>query len=145
MQFTYDYPRASVTVDIAVFCHFADNLKILLIKRGRPPYEGTWALPGGFIEMEETLVQSAYRELAEETGLKDVDLKQFKTYGDPGRDPRGRTISVVFYGFISPKFSFATGGDDASEAEWFSVFNFPPLAFDHPKILNELLLHLKIF
>jgi 8-oxo-dGTP diphosphatase len=139
MPYTYEYPRASVTVDIAVFCTFDDGLKILLIRRGRPPFEGSWALPGGFIEMDEKLVDSARRELEEETGLKNVELKQFATYGDPGRDPRGRTVSVVYYGFVGAGMSAVKGGDDAREAAWFSPDALPQLAFDHGIIIADLM------
>ncbi len=144
MSYTYEYPRASVTVDIAVFCKFDDGLKILLIQRGRPPFEGRWALPGGFIEMDEKLVDSARRELEEETGLKDVELKQFATYGDPGRDPRGRTVSVVYYGFVAPRMSAVRGGDDARKAAWFSPQDLPALAFDHKTIISDLMMRIEI-
>jgi 8-oxo-dGTP diphosphatase len=139
MKYKYEYPRASVTVDIAVFCQFDDAHKVLLIQRGNPPFEGSWALPGGFIEMDEKMVGSAYRELEEETMLKGVGLKQFKTYGDPGRDPRGRTVSVVYYGFTSAENATVRGGDDAKNAEWFALDNLPKLAFDHNLILSELI------
>ena len=130
MKYTYKYPRASVTVDIAVFCQFSDGQKVLLIQRGNPPFEGSWALPGGFIEMGEKMVGSACRELEEETTLKGIELKQFKTYGDPGRDPRGRTVSVVYYGFTTTENSTVRGGDDANNAGWFPLDNLPELAFE---------------
>ena len=139
MQYKYEYPRASVTVDIAVFCSFGDGQKILLIQRGNPPFEGSWALPGGFIEMDEKMVDSAYRELEEETGLTGVVLEQFKTYGDPGRDPRGRTVSVVYFGFTSRDNAKVKGADDAKDAEWFLLDKLPELAFDHNLILSELI------
>lgn len=139
MHYTYEYPRALVTVDIAVFCPFSDGQKVLLIQRGNPPFEGSWALPGGFIEMDEKMVDSACRELEEETTLKEVDLKQFKTYGDPGRDPRGRTVSVVYYGFTTAENATVRGGDDAKNAEWFPLDKLPELAFDHNLILAELI------
>lgn len=139
MTFTYEYPRPSVTVDIAVFCKFIEGWKILLIQRGRPPFLDNWALPGGFIEMDETLLKSAERELEEETGLKNVHLEQFKAYGDPGRDPRGRTVSVAYYGFTTVGNSKVEGADDAKSAAWFSSDQIPEMAFDHGKILNELI------
>jgi 8-oxo-dGTP diphosphatase len=139
MPYTYKYPRPMVTVDIAVFCKFDDSLKVLLFQRGKPPYENTWALPGGFIEMEEKVVDSAHRELEEETGLTDVSLEQFKTYGDPGRDPRGRTISVVYYGFTTPANADVKGADDAKNAEWYAIESLPELAFDHNTILAHLI------
>lgn len=138
MAYTYPYPRPSVTVDIAVFCKFNSRWKVLLIRRGNPPFEKLWAFPGGFIGMDETLKASAFRELEEETGLKDLVLDQFRAYGDPGRDPRGRTVSVVFYGFTLAEKSAVAGGDDASDARWFDLANPPALAFDHDVILEEL-------
>jgi len=139
MPHTYKYPRPMVTVDIAVFCQFDGELKVLLIQRGKPPYESKWALPGGFIEMDEKVADSAYRELEEETGLTGVSLEQFKTYGDPGRDPRGRTISVVYSGFTSPSNAAVKGADDAKKAQWFSINEIPELAFDHGVILGDLI------
>jgi 8-oxo-dGTP diphosphatase len=142
MGYTYDYPRASVTVDIVVFCKFDNIWKVLLIQRRKPPFKDRWAFPGGFIEMEEKLVESAARELEEETGLKNIALKQFKAYGDPGRDPRGRTVSVVFYGFTHPDNADAKGADDAKNATWFAIEKTPELAFDHAVILENLQQHL---
>ncbi len=143
MTYTYDYPRASVTVDIVVFCKFDDRWKVLLIQRANPPFAEKWALPGGFIEMEETLTQSAVRELQEETGIENVAIEQFKTYGDPGRDPRGRTVSVVFFGFTGLDNADAKGADDAKNADWFALDNLPDLAFDHNKILGDLCSHIE--
>jgi len=133
MKYTYEYPRALNTVDIIIF----DNEdRILLIKRANDPYKDMWAFPGGFIEIDEKLVDSAKRELEEETGLKGIELKQFKAYGDPGRDPRGRNIAVVFYGNCSSPSS-VNAGDDAAKAEWFELDNLPEMAFDHGKILKD--------
>lgn len=98
---------------------------------------GKWALPGGFVEINEDLLDGAQRELQEETGITDVDLKQHKTYGKPGRDPRGRTISVVFHGKIMDFSTKIEAGDDAAEVDWFSVDEIPLLAFDHELILKE--------
>ena len=142
MAYTYQYPRASVTVDIAVLCKFDGSVKILLIQRGREPFKNKWAFPGGFIEMDETLEESAVRELHEETGLKKVELTQFSTYGDPGRDPRGRTVSVVFYGFTHIKNSIVAGADDAKNAAWFGLDEIPEMAFDHNLIFTQLMEHL---
>jgi 8-oxo-dGTP diphosphatase len=138
MSFTYKYPRPSVTTDIAVFSDHTENQQILLIRRGNDPFKGLWALPGGFIEMDETLVATAARELMEETGLSVEKLTQFRAYGNPGRDPRGRTIAVVFYGFANPDKASVTGGDDAADARWFMLKQLPALAFDHQKIIAEL-------
>ena len=113
------------------------RLVVLLIRRGKEkePYHDTWALPGGFINMEETLEESVRRELEEETGLNlpIAFLKQLQTFGDPGRDPRGRVISTTFLALVNPVA--VKGGDDAKEAKWFPIDELPPLAFDHEKIL----------
>ncbi len=133
-MYTYKYPRPALTVDAIVLTK--QPAKILLIKRKKDPFAGMWALPGGFIEMDETLEQACRRELKEETGLTAETLTQFKAYGEPDRDPRHRTISIVFYTFLKtpekPK-----GMDDAADAKWFSINNLPPLAFDHQLILKD--------
>ena len=139
MTYTYTYPRASVTVDMAVFSKTGKGWSVLLIQRGNPPFQDGWALPGGFIEMDETLVESAHRELVEETGLSGIELEQFMTYGDPGRDPRGRTVSVVFFGFADSSNTMVAGGDDAKSAAWYCLDNLPQLAFDHKEILQQLI------
>ena len=138
MEYTYKYPRAAVTVDIALFSKAENRDYVLLIRRDNPPFEGCWAIPGGFIEMEETLLESALRELEEETGLKGVTLKQFNTYGDPGRDPRHRTITIAFIG-VCEDLPAVIGMDDAREAAWHPVDSIPTLGFDHALILNDAL------
>jgi len=138
MSFTYEYPRPAVTADIVLFSRFENRDYVLLIQRKHAPFEGCWALPGGFIGMDETLLESALRELEEETGLKKIALKQFHTYGDPGRDPRHRTITVVFTG-RSNNLPAVTGMDDASEAKWHPVNDIPKLGFDHEIILKDVL------
>ena len=138
MTYNYSYPRASVTVDIVIFCKSGNRNKVLLIQRGNEPFKNQWALPGGFIEMDETLEESAVRELHEETGLQEVRLQQFKAYGDPGRDPRGRTVSVVFFGFTDISNSLVAGADDAKNAGWFAPDEIPEMAFDHNLVLEEL-------
>ncbi len=139
--YTYEYPRPAVTVDAVVFCERTPGrFETLLIRRAREPFAGRWAFPGGFIEMEETLLESARRELREETGLDGLALEPLATFGDPGRDPRGRTISVVFAALAPPALAErARGADDAAEARWFPVEAPPPLAFDHDQILARAL------
>lgn len=135
MPFTYDYPRPALTVDAAIFNKEEVDIKVLLIKRKHFPYEGMWALPGGFVDMDETLEQAIHRELMEETGLKCIKLQQLHTYGAIDRDPRGRTVSVVFWGLAGSNQK-VVAGDDAKEAEWFSIQKLPKLAFDHAAILE---------
>ena len=100
MPFTYDYPRPAVTADTVVLAFEHGALEVLLIQRGHEPFEDHWALPGGFVEMDETLEASARRELDEETGLRPGRLEQVHTFGDPGRDPRGRVVTVAFLALI---------------------------------------------
>jgi len=138
MSYTYEYPRPAVTADIVLFSRFENRDYVLLILRKHPPFEACWAFPGGFINMDETLLESALRELEEETGLKEIALKQFRTYGDPGRDPRHRTITVVFTGRCD-NLPSVTGMDDASEAIWHPVNEIPKLGFDHEIILKDVL------
>lgn len=135
--YTYDYPRPMVTVDAAVLSTREGKRHMLLIRRARPPFAGMWALPGGFVEIDESLETAVARELAEETGLTGIALRQLRTFGDPNRDPRGRSISVVYWGEAGPD-AVVTGGDDAAEAGWFPMDALPPLAFDHEKIVKYL-------
>jgi len=140
MPYTYQYPRPAVTVDIILIKNIAAAKEILLIQRGIEPFKGMWALPGGFVEMDETLKQAAMRELKEETGLENIALTQFRTYGDPNRDPRHRTISVVFYSIIISAIDLKPiAGDDASNVKWFHISDLPDLAFDHEQIILEAL------
>ncbi|WP_367870442.1 NUDIX domain-containing protein [Luteolibacter sp. Populi] len=135
MAFTYEYPRPALTVDCVVFGFDATGLQVLLIRRGVKPFLGAWALPGGFVLMEEDLEAAARRELEEETGLKGVFLEQLCTFGEPGRDPRGRVVSVAFYALVRPDQHPAKGDTDASDAAWFPADRLPALAFDHAAIL----------
>jgi len=131
---TYDHPRPMVTVDAVVFAGPPERRRVLLVQRKHPPFSGEWALPGGFVDMEETLEAAAARELLEETGLDGVALRQFHTFGDPGRDPRGRTISVAYVAELKAEVE-AAGADDAADARWFALDALPALAFDHARIL----------
>lgn len=135
-MYNYNYPRAALTVDAIVFVKEASCTKILLIERGREPFKNKWALPGGFIEMDETLENACIRELEEETGLLVNSMKQFRTYDAINRDPRHRTISVVFSTELS-KTVKVVGSDDAANAAWFRLDALPDLAFDHADILAD--------
>lgn len=139
MPFTYEYPRPALAVDCVVFGFDGNGLQILLIRRGINPFTGSWALPGGFVHMEETLDQAARRELEEETHLHDVFLEQLYTYGNPDRDPRGRVVSVAYYALVRPDQHPAKGDSDAAEAAWHPIEKLPPLAFDHAQILSTAL------
>ncbi len=130
-KYSYDYPRPALTVDAVIFRKHAGIIEVLLIQRKHYPFEGMWALPGGFVGMEETCEEAVVRELEEETSLKANGLEQLHTFSALGRDPRGRTVSVTFYGMVNYKNSSVKGGDDASDARWFTLENMPPLAFDH--------------
>jgi len=125
-----------VAVDIVIFTIHSADLKILLVKRGIPPFEGQFAIPGGFVLADESLDSAALRELKEETGVADLYLEQLYSFGDPGRDPRGRVITVAYFALISAHRSPLAPGSDAADARWWSVRELPPLAFDHSKILD---------
>ena len=133
-KYTYDYPRAAVAVDLAIVSRDASR-RVLLIRRKNEPYRGCWALPGGFIEMEETLEESARRELLEETGIAAGKLTFLGVFGDPGRDPRGRVITVTYLAEVDPAKVRPIAADDAAEVGWFSLRKPPKLAFDHAKML----------
>lgn len=135
-MYAYPYPRPMVTVDTCVFCVQEDKTEILLVQRKNDPFKNYWALPGGFVEMDEDLEFAAARETKEETGIRNLELTQIKTYGTPGRDPRGRTISVVYAARLSSK-PLARAGSDAKQTKWFDVLNLPELAFDHQTIITE--------
>ena len=135
----YHYP--AVTVDVLLIAYDDSRLKVLLIQRKNPPFKGYWAFPGGFIEIDERLVESAVREMAEETSIKlsTDELIQFYTAGDPGRDPRGRTISVCYLAFrrFEKVKALAKAADDARSLQWFDLYSPPTLAFDHAEILQQ--------
>ncbi|MBL9142132.1 MAG: NUDIX domain-containing protein [Verrucomicrobiaceae bacterium] len=143
MPFQYEYPRAALTVDCVVFGVDEHELKILLIKRGIEPFAGCWALPGGFVRVDETLDEAARRELEEEAGLKDVFLEQLYTFGSLKRDPRERVVSVAYYALVKRVEHHTTAATDATDARWFALSDLPRLAFDHTYILATALERLR--
>jgi len=139
MPHTYDHPRMAVTADVALFAGASDSPDVLLIARRKPPFQGKWALPGGFVDMDETIAAAAARELAEETGVETADLR-FGAYFDAiDRDPRGRTLSLAFWGWLGERRVTPKPADDAADARWFPTADLPPLAFDHRDIVNKAL------
>lgn len=136
MKYCYDYPRPAVTADIIILKLFNSQQSVLLIERKHPPFEGMWALPGGFLEMDETLEEAALRELQEETGITGVKLAQFHTFSKVNRDPRHRTITTVFIGQADEHTVTPEAGDDAAKVRWFPLENLPPLAFDHGEVME---------
>lgn len=136
MVFTYEYPRPMVTVDAIVFRKKENGWQVLLIQRKNDPYKGMWALPGGFVDMDETLEEAVVRELEEEASIQFDGLTQLHAFSSIDRDPRGRNIGVMFYGVIEYDKSFAKAGDDAQEAKWFFINDLPSLAFDHATALE---------
>lgn len=139
--YTYKYPRPAVTTDCVVFRIEGNLLKTLLIERGNEPFKGCWAFPGGFLNMDENAEQGALRELEEETGLKLEHIEEFGTFSEVNRDPRGRVISIAFYGIT--EHAEVKGGDDAAKAQWFTIGEIPSLAFDHDKMLEKALASLR--
>ncbi len=143
-MYTYEYPRPGLTVDVVIFTLRENRLQVLLVQRGEPPFAGRWALPGGFVQIDESLEEAAGRELAEETGVQQAYLEQLYTYGDVGRDPRGRVVSVAYYALIPADAPVqAEGGSDARQARWFPVQGLPQLAFDHAEIVAYALRRLR--
>lgn len=140
MKHRYEFARPALTVDVAAVRGPESDREILLIRRSSEPFEGTWALPGGFVDEGESLEEAARRELAEETGIADVGrLMQLGAYGDPGRDPRGWTVSVVFLARVESRDATLRAGSDATEAAWFRAWDVPELAFDHADIVKDAL------
>jgi 8-oxo-dGTP diphosphatase len=132
----------SVTVDIVIFTLREGELQVLLIKRKNPPFEGRWAIPGGYVELDESLEDAAARELCEETNVKGMHIEQLYTFGDPKRDPRGRVITVAYFALVPAPLA-VQAGDDASDAQWKSVHHLPSMAFDHAQIVNYALKRLR--
>src|SRR6266487_2302397 len=142
MTFSYKYPRAALTVDCVVFGFDESELKVLLIERALEPFKGKWALPGGFVRVDETLEEAARRELEEEAGLKDVFLEQLYTFGAVNRDPRERVVSVAYYALVKLAAHDTKAATDAADARWFPISKVPKLAFDHTDIFATALARL---
>lgn len=135
-QHQYEYARPALTVDIVVFALDNEDLMVMLIERDLAPFDGQWALPGGFVHIDETLEEAARRELQEETGLKDIFLEQLYTFGDLERDPRERVVTVAYYALVNLEGHDVQASTDARNAAWFSLSDLPRLAFDHELILK---------
>lgn len=137
MPYTYEYPRPALTVDCVIFgLDESNKLKILLIQRALEPFKGDWALPGGFVDMEEDLEAAALRELEEETGVRNVFIEQLYTFGQPERDPRGRVVSVAYYALVNLGEHPVQASSDADYVDWFELDQLPQLAFDHDRIVE---------
>lgn len=145
MSYTYEHPRPSVTVDGVVLHYKHQNINILLIKRKSDPFKGSWALPGGFLDMHEAPEEAVKRELEEETGLKLEEVVQIGAFGKPERDPRGRVISISFLSLLKPESNKEIkAASDAADANWFKLHELPEsLAFDHDEIIKETIKMLK--
>ena len=137
LKYHYKYPHPSVTTDCVIFGFDGTRLNVLLIERGNDPYKGCWAFPGGFLNMDESALEGAKRELYEETGLSDAYIHQFHAFSAPDRDPRERVISIAYFALV--RLTDVKAGDDAAKAQWFPLDEIPPLAFDHDKMLREAL------
>lgn len=135
MSYTYNYPRPCVTADSLVFRKIDRQWFILLIERGNEPYKGCWALPGGFMEEDEDIDDTAARELKEETCLEGIELKQLRAFGRPDRDPRHRTVTIAYIGIDTEHKMEAHAADDATRVRWFPIDRLPALAFDHDEII----------
>ena len=140
-MYSYRYPRPAVTADCVIFGFDGVGIKVLLIQRGIEPFKGKWALPGGFMNMNETVEECAKRELKEETGLTNASVEQFHSFSDVNRDPRERVVTVAHYALV--RLADVKGGDDAASARWFSMNEIPSLAFDHDRILRMAVNRLK--
>jgi 8-oxo-dGTP diphosphatase len=133
---TYPYERPALTVDCVVFGYEEEEMKVLLIERDIEPYKNVWALPGGFVRINETLEEAAIRELKEETSVENIYLEQLYSFGALNRDPRERVVTVSYYALVKLSEHKAKGGTDAADAKWFSMSNLPKLAFDHKEIIE---------
>lgn len=136
LRFCYAYPHPAVTTDVVVLSIRDRRLELLLIRRAGDPFAGHWALPGGFLDIEEDLEQCAKRELEEETGVAGFYLEQLRTFGQPGRDPRERVISIAYFALVPSERLDLRPASDAAAAAWFPIRELPPLAFDHAEIIR---------
>jgi 8-oxo-dGTP diphosphatase len=143
MAHSYEFPRAALTVDCVIFGLDEGDLKVLLIQRDLDPFKGKWALPGGFVRVDETLEGAARRELQEETGVEHVFLEQLYTFGEVNRDPRERVITVAYFALVKLSDHRIKATTDARNAAWFVMSDLPALAFDHEQILDAALQRLK--
>ncbi len=135
MPYSYHYPHPAVTTDVVLFTIQDERLEVLLIRRGSEPFKGRWALPGGFVDIDEDLLACAKRELEEETGVTGIYLEQLYTFGTPDRDPRERVISVTYYALVPRERLTIRAASDAEAVTWFPFQQLPPLAFDHEQIV----------
>jgi 8-oxo-dGTP diphosphatase len=143
-KYVYDWPRPMVTADAIVFKFDSGRAEVLLIKRRYEPFKNQWAIPGGFVGIDEEIENAAVRELFEETNLTGVKLEQLYTFGRCGRDPRGRQITIAFIGIVEKETSKIKAGDDAADVRWFDVDKLPKnLAFDHNDVLDYAVSQLK--
>lgn len=137
MAHTYDYPRPALTVDCIIFGQeTGKETKVLLIQRAHEPFQNKWAIPGGFVDANETALEAAKRELVEETSLDNIEMHQLHTFTQPNRDPRGWVISIAHYALVDIKQCKPVAGDDARNATWFAISELPEMAFDHADILQ---------
>lgn len=144
MTYTYEYSRPNLAVDCVVFgLDQPNSLKVMLIRRNLPPFQDEWALPGGFVRIDESVDAAARRELQEETGLEKVFLEQLYTFGNVDRDPRERVVTIAYYALVNLQEHFIQAATDASEAAWFPITQLPPLAFDHDEIIATAIARLK--
>lgn len=137
------FERPSVTVDVILFTVKDDDLKVLLVKRNVEPFKDMWAIPGGFVKIDESLEDAAKRELLEETNVRDVYLEQLYTFGDPKRDPRTRVITAAYFALVNAEKFKLKASTDVKDVNWFSMFDLPELAFDHKKIVEYALKRLR--
>ncbi len=143
-KYTYEFPRPALSVDIVIFSVWNESLQILLIQRGSSPFKDHWAIPGGFVKIDESLEDAVCRELKEETNLEAAYLEQLYTYGHPERDPRGRVVTVAYFALVPPRaVNNVQGGSDAIKADWFPIENIPAVAFDHQEIIQYALRRLR--